>query len=174
MLKEHKEFYEMFEKRHEDPLTIDIKKALHWFLDYMGEEEWRKRRSKVIQYFRNTNRAIYGQSEKIDKGFDRGRMAFHEDWIAWYLYLAESLVDRPAVDEPFQSARIWPVLATIGQYVDELKKIEGIKFKLHDLLKKKVNQPDSNLFEFLVAICYIRNNWTVEFIPETSGRKTPD
>jgi hypothetical protein len=42
------------------------------------------------------------------------------------------------------------------------------------LLKKRINQPDSILFELVVAICYLRNGWTVEFIPETGKNKTPD
>lgn len=32
IIQEHKDFYEQFEKRFEDPLTVDIKKALNWFL----------------------------------------------------------------------------------------------------------------------------------------------
>lgn len=174
MLPEHKEFYEWFEKRHDDPFTIDIKKALHWFLEYMGRDNWIDRRKKVIEYFSHMAKKLYEEPEKYDVESNKGRMAFYEDWVAWYLYLAESLADRPAVDEPSQSSRVWPFFATIGKYSDELKKVKGIDDKLHDLLKKRINQPDSILFELVVAICYLKNGWVVEFIPETGKAKTPD
>ncbi|RYM82467.1 hypothetical protein BSR02_22270 [Serratia liquefaciens] len=101
-------------------------------------------------------------------------MAFYDDWIAWYLYLAESLADRPTVDEPAQSSRIWPFFATIGEYSQELKLTKGIDAKLKELLIKPDNQPDSILFELVVAACYIKNGWDVEFIPESGAGKTPD
>lgn len=172
---EYKEFYELFDNRHDDPLTIDIKKALHWFLEYMGDDDWFERRQNVIEYFSKIAKNLNEEQDAYD--FDsnkKSRMAFYEDWVAWYLYLAESLADRPAVDEPSQSSRIWPFFATIGKYSEELKKVKGIDAKLHDLLKKRINQPDSILFELVVAICYLRNGWTVEFIPETGKSKTPD
>lgn len=100
---------------------------------------------------------LYEEPEKYDVESNKGRMAFYEDWVAWYLYLAESLADRPAVDEPSQSSRVWPFFATIGKYSDELKKVKGIDDKLHDLLKKRINQPDSILFELVVEICYLKN-----------------
>lgn len=174
MLPEHKEFYEWFDKRYDDPFTIDIKKALHWFLQYMGEKNWLDRRKKVIEYFNQMAKKLYEEPEKFNVDSDKGRMAFYQDWIAWYLYLAESLADRPAVDEPSQSSRIWPFFATIGKYSEELKKARGIDDKLYDLLKKRINQPDSILFELVVAICYLKNGWNVEFIPESGKGKTPD
>ena len=172
---EYEEFYELFDNRHDDPLTIDIKKALHWFLEYMGNDDWFERRQNVIEYFSEIAKKLNKEQHAYDINSDnKTRMAFYEDWVAWYLYLAESLADRPAVDEPSQSSRIWPFFATIGKYSEELKKVKGIDAKLHDLLKKRINQPDSILFELVVAICYLRNGWTVEFIPETGKSKTPD
>jgi len=173
LCQEHKDFFESFEKRHEDPFTLEIKSALNWFLDYMGQDDWKTRRQSVIQYFNEMGGQLIDKPEKYDVDSDRGRLAFYDDWVAWYLYLAESLANRPAVDEPSQSSRIWPFFATIGRHVDELKSTKGIDSKLHDLLKKKINQPDSILFEFVVAIGYIRNGWEVEFIPE-GAEKSPD
>jgi hypothetical protein len=173
MSQEHKDFYDSFDKRHEDPFTIDIKTALNWFLDYMGQDEWIKRRQNVIQYFNEMGSQLVDKPEKYNIDSDKGRLAFYNDWIAWYLYLAESLADRPAVDEPSQSSRIWPFFATIGKHVDDLKRAKGIDSKLHELLKEKRNQPDSVLFELVVAIGYLRNGWEVEFIPE-GAEKTPD
>ena len=174
MIPEHKEFYKRMEKRYDDPLVIDVKKAFKWFVGYMGQKKWEHRRSNVVKYFNHMNKTLYQRAKNTDLDGDSRRLAFHNDWIAWYLYLAESLADRPTVDEPSQSSRLWPFFATIGQYSDDLKKITGIDSKLHDLLRKTDNQPDSILFEFVVAICYIKNGWNVEFIPETTKHKTPD
>lgn len=174
MLPEYKEFFKRFGKRYEDPLTIDIKKTFYWFIEFMGSDNWINRRSKVIEYFSKVGKKLYEQPEKYDIDSENGRIAFYQDWVAWYLYLAESLADRPAVDEPSQSSRIWPFFATIGKYIDELKQAKGIDAKLYDLLKKRINQPDSILFELVVAICYMKNGWVVEFIPESGKGKTPD
>lgn len=39
---------------------------------------------------------------------ERARIAFHEDWIGWYLYIIESIFERPVVDEIAQGSRIYP------------------------------------------------------------------
>lgn len=174
MQPEHKKAHDAIDSNYNDQFISDIKKALQWFLEYMGNENWLERRKKVIDYFSAMNRRLYIEPEKYDVDSDQVRMAFYEDWVAWYLYLAESLMERPAVDEPSQSSRIWPFFSTIGKYSLELKKAKGIDAKLHDLLKKRINQPDSILFELVVAACYLKNGWTVEFIPETGKGKTPD
>ncbi|HAU5757701.1 TPA: hypothetical protein MYQ22_004543 [Serratia marcescens] len=101
-------------------------------------------------------------------------MAFYDDWVAWYLYLVECLHQRPLVSELSQSARVFPFFAAIGRHIEIAKKIEGIEAKLSEFLNSKVNQPDSTLFELVVAIMYARNGYNVEFIPETALHKTPD
>ncbi|MBY7960070.1 hypothetical protein K6U58_00015 [Vibrio fluvialis] len=174
LLPEYQQFYEDFEKRFDDPFTIDIKKAYHWFIEYMGHDAWVVRKAEVVKYFRELAKSTYDEPQKGGELDYNGKMAFYDDWVAWYLYLAESLADKPTVDEPSQSSRIWPFFATIGQYKEELQKAKGINSKLYDLLVRRINQPDSILFEFVVAICYIKNGWTVEFIPERGGSKTPD
>ena len=46
---------------------------------------------------------------------------------------------------------------------------------LERLLGSDRGQPDGGLFELLIALVWKRNGYsTVEFIPETSHRKTPD
>ncbi|ELY4345902.1 hypothetical protein ACT5AX_002480 [Cronobacter sakazakii] len=171
---EYAEFWDTFNKRYEDPLVIDVKKAYRWFIEIIGENEWFERRAKVINYFRNMSERLYSTNTSVSFQDKDSRLAFYDDWVAWYLYLAESLADRPTVDEPAQSSRIWNFLAMIGEHAEALKTTKGINEKLHDLLIKPGNQPDSTLFELVVAICYLRNGWAVEFIPETGARKTPD
>ncbi|ELD7853887.1 hypothetical protein QI624_003342 [Salmonella enterica] len=171
---EYAEFWKHFNARHDDPLVKDIKKTYRWFVDVMGEEKWSERRDNVLRYFRSLTERLYSSQSDVSFHEKDSRMAFYDDWIAWYLYLAESLADRPTVDEPAQSSRIWPFFATIGEFSEELKRTKGIENKLKDLLIKPENQPDSVLFELVVAACYIKNGWEVEFIPESGAGKTPD
>ncbi|AMR29947.1 hypothetical protein A0256_00210 [Mucilaginibacter sp. PAMC 26640] len=90
------------------------------------------------------------------------------------MYLVESIFDRPAVDDPFQSARIYPFFAAIGRHIETLKAVAGIDDRLKEMLNQRKNQPDSTLFELCVALLYLRNGWTVRFLKERLSEKTPD
>lgn len=171
---EYAAFFERLNNRHDAPLVKDIKVAFRWFIEVMGEEVWIERRGKVLAYFRQMSERLYTGKSDVSFHEKDARLAFYDDWIAWYLYLAESLADRPTVDEPAQSSRIWHFFAVIGEHSERLKLVKGIESKLNDLLVKTINQPDSILFELVVAICYSKNGWDVEFIPETATHKTPD
>jgi len=177
--KEHNEwkiFQDFLNSRNNEEWIVSAKNALDWFLTHMGEEQWSARKKNVVKYFREQqNRQIPSNPDfGLDIEDERARVAFHDDWIAWYLYLVESVYYRPYVDEPSQSARVYPFFAAIGRHIDIAKTIKGIDNKLDELLKGKNNQPDSLLFEIVIAIMYQRNGWTVEFLPETPAAKTPD
>ncbi len=171
---EYAAFFERFNHRHDAPLVKEIKTAYRWFIDVMGEDKWVERRGAVLAYFREMSERLFTGKSDVSFHEKDARLAFYDDWIAWYLYLAESLADRPTVDEPAQSSRIWHFFAVIGEHSEKLKQVKGIESKLNDLLVKTINQPDSILFELIVAICYLKNGWEVEFIPETGAHKTPD
>jgi len=155
---------------------ISAKKTLNWFIKSMGQEVWEKRRGNVVKYFNNLRDKellfYKGDSKHIDKPFYP--YAIYDDWIAWYMYLIESLVDRPACDEPMQSGRIYPFFAAIGRRIELAQSIDGVDVRITELLNERQNQPDSSLFELLVAITYRRNGWEVRFIPESPLNKTPD
>jgi hypothetical protein len=154
--------------------VLNAKKALQWFIDAMGSEEWHTRRAAVVAYFNKLNSSeIDGQADTLDRTRPFIPYAVYEDWMAWYMYLVESLVDRPACDEPLQSGRIYPFFAAIGRHLNLAQQVKGIEERLRDSLNQRRNQPDSTLFEMLVAICYRRNGWDVRLLPEESG-KTPD
>lgn len=160
-----------------DEWIISAKIALKWFIEQMGVQEWHRRRKAVIDYFNVLNANIYDeatvQSAEIDKLFQP--IAVYDDWMSWYMYLVESLVDRPTCDDPFQSARIYPFFATIGRNLQGLKNIPGIEKRIKNMLNERQNKPDDTLFELVVAICYLRNGWTVRCIDERpGGGKTPD
>ncbi|WP_378082229.1 hypothetical protein ACFU5E_10910 [Aeromonas bestiarum] len=169
-------FQDFLQTRKNEEWIISAKKALDWFLAIMGEDDWSRRKKEVVKYFKSQQHSMLptGSICKHDMEDERARVAFYEDWIAWYMYLVESIYHRPFVDEPSQSARIYPFFSTIGRHIDIAKSIKGIDVKLCELLKGNENQPDSLLFEIVIAIMYRRNGWAVEFIPENAKSKTPD
>ena len=155
----------------------DAKVCLKWFIDVMGDEEWVRRRSQVVAYFQQVAEATYGQSSTSSVTVEPGAyqpMAVYDDWIGWYMYLVECLVDRPTCDEPMQSARVYPFFASIGKQVNSLKSVVGVDKRILELLNQKQNQPDPTLYELIVAACYCRNGWDVGFIEEHPSTKTPD
>ncbi|RXF67736.1 hypothetical protein [Arcticibacter tournemirensis] len=142
--------------------------ALHWFIAAMGTEEWHRRRQGVVDYFRSID------TDKAPPQKLYHPIAYYDDWMAWYMYLVESIEQRPAVDDPFQSARVYPFFAAIGRQMTELQAVPGIDDRLKEMLNQRKNQPDSTLFELAVAILYIRNGWLVRFLKERLSEKTPD
>ncbi|MFT6403085.1 MAG: hypothetical protein ACJA2D_002410 [Pseudohongiellaceae bacterium] len=111
---------------------LSAKIALEWLLGHLDKQEWHARRKKVVEYFKAQLPAQLSKYSKMQSNMESesARMAFHEDWIAWYLYLVESLRDRPFVDEPAQSARVYPFFAAIGRHLKLAKGIKGIDEKL--------------------------------------------
>ncbi|MEX0424456.1 hypothetical protein KDV38_12055 [Providencia rettgeri] len=160
------------EKSKKNDFYINIKNCFNWFKDHMGDAEWVERKKLLINYFKKMEMEFLDFNKLKDSS--ENRMIYHYDLIIWYMYLADVYLDSLVENEPNQAARVLPILAEIGRMINELKKCDGINFKLNDLLIKKGNQPDTLLFELLVACCYIRNGWNVTFIPESPKEKTPD
>jgi hypothetical protein len=152
------------------------RKALDWMIELITVPEWHRRRKAVADYFRSINRQL---AEGVDPDSEFGRKGFaplavYEDRMGWYMYLIESIFERSGNDEPWQTNRIAPFFALIGRYLDEIKKMAGIKGRANSLLNPKNKQPDNTLYELAVAILYHRNGWQVEFLEERRNTKTPD
>lgn len=175
-----KDLPEEWQILYEERLNLDwvqnSRLALDWFLSFINPEEWDRRKRNVARYFRAQHDFLLGDNNAAAIAIEeeKARIAFHEDWMGWYLYLIESIFERPVVDELSQGARIYPFFAAIGRHIELAKKIKGIDAKLNEVLNGKNNQPDAILFEIVVAITYARNGWEVEFLPETPTQKTPD
>ncbi|MFC0320737.1 hypothetical protein [Olivibacter oleidegradans] len=163
-------------KQQNEEWIISAKRTLSWFIDILGQSEWERRRKLVVDYFKSletiTLTEVDIQKRNIDTRFKP--IAVYDDWMAWYMYLIESVLDRPGVDDPLQSARIYPFFSAIGRYIEPLKNMEGIDERLKVMLNEKQNKPDSTLFELAVAILYHRNGWKVKFLKEDRYKKTPD
>jgi len=154
--------------------AIDAKKALNFFVSRMGDDRWSKRREKVVSYFRDLEAIQFGFKKPESKEKVVMPIAIYDDWIAWYMYLVESIFERPLSGDALQSARIFPFFSMIGKNLSLLLEIDGIEKKIEELLNEKKNQPDAIFFELAVANLYNRNGWKVCFIPESIFYKTPD
>lgn len=155
---------------------ISSKKALEWFVEILGVEEWHVRRKGIVAYFKALNKQDFVEPPLQLNGIEKlfKPIAVYDDWMSWYMYLIESLYERPLCQEPFQSARIYSFFATIGRDMDALKKMDGIEQRIKTLLHVEQNKPDATLFELVVALSYFRNGWDVKFIPEQRNQKTAD
>ncbi|WP_226020516.1 hypothetical protein [Serratia symbiotica] len=171
-----KEIQELLDNMDKEPWHIYTKIALEWFLSYVKNDDWNARKGNVVKYFKEKEENLFKSQRVAGKCAEdqKYRVAFTEDLVAWYLYLVECIHQRPLVNDLVQSVRVFPFFATIGRHIEFAKKIEGIDAKLSEFLNSKINQPDSTLFELVVAIMYARNGYHVEFIPETALNKTPD
>jgi hypothetical protein len=157
--------------------AVAAKQTCKWFIDTIGNDAWALRRRKVVEYFKKIDEQLYTEQELRAKGgfqANQNPIAVYADWMAWYLYLVESLKERPGCDDPMQSGRIYPAFASIGRNIEALKKMKGIDNRLQDMLNEKQNQPDSTLFELLIAALYHQNGYEVEFLAERPGMKMPD
>tara|TARA_B100001063_G_scaffold196253_1_gene188167 strand:- start:320 stop:1753 length:1434 start_codon:yes stop_codon:yes gene_type:complete len=168
-------FLQFLKDRNKEEWVVSCKKSVDWFLSFIEKKEWKRRKLELVKYFSKQQRSQFQDvKNSMDIEDEKARVAFYEDWIAWYLYLIESIYLRPYVDEPSQSARVYPFFAVIGRNIELAKNIGGINHKVQQLMNGKENQPDSVLFEIVVAIMYLRNGWKVKFVPESSRCKTPD
>jgi hypothetical protein len=98
------------------------------------------------------------------------------DVAAWYIFQAETYAVDRQYWVPEVSAQIAPIMARIGQELPLLQTIRGVEERAARLMTTERRQPDSGLFELLVALAYRRGGWSeVAFVPERPGvERTPD
>jgi hypothetical protein len=149
----------------------DIERAFDWILSFLPSGEWKRRRLAIEKYLESlfhpkpTGASITGFNRLIGT----------EDRIGWYLYLVETSQHEPHRTEVNQASRVLPVFKRLGMELDRLMQIGGIESQVSRLLGTSKDQPDSVLFEILVALLWSRNGWRdVSFILPSRKRKRPD
>jgi len=149
----------------------DIQRALEWFLSFLPAEEWKRRKAAIEAHLEDTFRPV---SNIV--GIDSlRRVVGTDDQIAWYLYLVETSLHEPYRIETEQAARILPVFERLGADLDRLTGIRGVDTQITKVLGASKRQPDSVLFEILVALLWSKNGWhEVSFIPADFNEKKPD
>lgn len=152
----------------------DVEAAIRWFLDGLSPDEWEKRSAATHTYIQRFTDA--SELSKISLSDERARVAHFADWISWYLYLGEAYCSHdPCRYDYSQGARVIPFLKGIGRNLEYLCAVKGVEDRRRVALLTKRNDPDSAIFELLVAASYVRNGWKrVEFLPEHCSQKSPD
>ena len=80
----------------------NVRRALDWFLSFLGTEEWTARKAAIDEYLQETS-PIY-PSRSVAEMHPPVSTAL--DTIHWYMYLAENFLTSDAKYEPTQGARI--------------------------------------------------------------------
>ena len=149
----------------------DLQRALRWFLDFLGGDDWKRRVAAIEE---NIETGIQPKPRDSQLG-DFVPIYSGTDRIGWYLYLLDSAQRAPLKYEPLQGSRVIPIFKRLGADLDLLKGVGGVEERVGRLVNPERSQPDGGLFELLIALLWKRNGYTtVEFIPESSRRKTPD
>ncbi|MBI1914866.1 MAG: hypothetical protein HYS12_09030 [Planctomycetes bacterium] len=149
----------------------DIERAYNWFLSFLPAGEWTARKAAIEQHLE----AIFKPKKSRAEATDYYRLVGTEDRIGWYLYLVEMSLYEPYRTEVNQAARVLPVFSRLGSELDLLLKIGGVEEKAVEILNGSKTQPDSVLFEMLIALLWARNGWQdVAFIPADPRVKRPD
>jgi hypothetical protein len=152
-------------------VNSDIERAFNWFLSFLPPGEWASRKAAIEQDLE----AIFDSTKPRAAGTDFYRLVGPEDQMGWYLYLVETSLYEPRRTEVFQAARVLPVFRRLGMDIDVLPKIGGIDQKVFEMLNYSKGQPDSVLFEMLIALLWARNGWKdAAFIPADPTQKRPD
>lgn len=92
------------------------------------------------------------------------------DAIAWYIFQAEAFANDRQYWVPEEAARIVPFITVIGKELGSLLTVEGLDSRMARTMTNERSQPDSGIFELLVALAYCRRGWRAEFVPEAPGK----
>jgi hypothetical protein len=93
-----------------------------------------------------------------------------DDLIASYLAQADALLRDWRVYDLVLGARIVPFIKHIGKGVEYLRRMPGAIERARRLLNPKCGHPDGALYELVTAVRYSRDDYEVEFVPETHDR----
>lgn len=149
----------------------DIKNALDWFLGFFNDAEWH-RRMRSIEDCLNL---ILAPKPTRKEAHTLASVSISEDRICWYLYLVHTALYAPHQYEPTQGSRILPIFKRLGMNIERVKEIKNINDRVAKLISNERAQPDSGLFELLVALNWSMNGWNnVELLNESPPVKRPD
>lgn len=145
-----------------------LEELYRYILPFVGEEEWRTRKEKIELYFKSISISNASIAQPTV-----ARLNFLDDQFGWFFYLLESSLYRPINVEANQQARILPIFTRISDDLELLKDIKNVDKQLKKLTTSK--QPDSELFEILVALVWARNGCSeVEFLQPHRKHKLHD
>lgn len=149
----------------------DVERVLAWLLSFIEGRDWAQRVAHIERHLD----AVLEPRPSRAEAQTYGSVLILDDRIGWYLYLADTALHSPTKYEPIQGARVLPVFKRLGAHLDRLVQVGGIEDRVVRMLTSDRRQPDSALFEMLVALLWTRNDCErVEFIKERATERTPD
>lgn len=151
----------------QDQNILDV---IDWLRSTVDPTGWTRRMDAAKSVF-----------EKGKKGWSQGISAplfDPDDLIAWYIFQANAFAMEQHRSDYFEPEgfRIAPVFKRLGVLLPHLREVEGAEDRVRSLMTGGRKQPDSAIFELLVASAYKSRGWSkVSFVPEAKGiGKTPD
>ena len=148
-----------------------LQRLLDWFVESIGADEWNARKQAIEDHLEQSHTPVAMTTAETELA----SLSVSADRIGWYLYLLDMTINDPWRSEPTQGARILPTFQRLADDFNLLVSIEGVEAKRDRLLSVERRNPDSGLFELLVALLWKRNRWKrVAFIPEAPPAKRPD
>lgn len=148
----------------------DIERALEWFLAFIEPEDWKRRVERIEEQLD----AVLQPRPSREEVTTHGSVSIGDDRMGWYLYLIDTAVHSAERYEPIQGSRVLPIFKRLGADLGYLQKIPSVTDRVSRLVAGERAQPDSGLFELLVALLWHRNGYTVELLKERPQSKTPD
>lgn len=148
----------------------DIRRALEWFLSFLKPEEWANRVAHINERIESALAPSLLRAEAQPHNL----LSITDDQIGWYLYLVNAVVNDVLKYEPTQGSRVAPIFKSFGTHLHLLKEIGGIEERIERMLNSERSQPDSILFELLVALLWAKNGYEVAFISEQPPERRPD
>ena len=150
--------------RNESILTL-----LSWFEVHVDANGWAKRLASTRARFEKAReRWTQDDSEPVHDG---------SDLMAWYAFQARAFAcpeERHNYFEP-EGFRVAPIFSRLAQVRSELEHVGEIGERIRELMAPNNAQPDTDLFELLVAAAYRRCGWrTVGFTNRQPGVATTE
>jgi hypothetical protein len=145
------------------PDDPDLRSGVDWLLTFVKPEDWKRRRFTALQHFVDS---VAGSSHDPT---GKGRFFDERDQFAWYLFLGQAFLDHPTIYDFMYGSRVVPVLTEIGRDLELLKGVRGIEARVRRMVGPEKSQPNSCLFELLVAAAYRRAGAAVAFLEEQPG-----
>lgn len=144
-----------------------VSPAVDWLGSFVDPDSLQKRISHQEKKYHEA--IVARQNGEMEVCFDE------KDKISWFLLQSQSYASDRKVFDYNQICQIVPYFRQIGLNLELIKKIPGIKTRATRMMGSEKSQPESGIFEILVAAAYARNGWKVQFVDETPGiSKQPD
>lgn len=146
----------------------DLMLAVTWLKSFVPRRDMERRLDAAKKY-------LLAAREKMRGGI-QAPLFDPADVAAWYILQAETFATDRAFWTPEGVMRVAPFLTRIGKELPLLLSVKGAEERAARIMLTDRRQPDSGIYELLVALAYRRGGWDrVEFVPETPGRgRTPD